>query len=574
MRNKHWRLLAVLVLAALAGCGGKKEEGSGGGDGGEKAWTKSFDTSLVTPDCFAAIIIHPQRIAQASAVASSAEIAELVKGPEFKEVVDNVGFDPRELEQVAMLIMPPSATGRNADPAAAAVLRWTKPVDGKAIFRKWNKDCDLREEKHAGKTYYTRVPKNETLRKFAGGPACYLPDDRTMVICPEPGQLQAVLEAGGKKGPMADHLRGLDLNRDAVAAFVAEPAKELMQGLSKEMARSAPPGMSELGKAPTYVKAATLNVHLFDAEMLKLTVEATDAKGAESLHNIAKGLHGMAKAMYPQAREKMSKEPGGPPEDVKKTILDLADQAVEGLSVGKSGDKVEISLRMKDSQAVAKLLPMFVRAVGDARQAAQRVKRMNDLHQLSIAALNDEMKAGRFPPAASRDPNGKPLLSWRVHLLPFLDGGEIYKEFHLDEPWDSEHNKKLIAKMPGFFRGDPKDGVPEGHTTVMVFTGAGTPFGVEKGISSAQIADGSSNTISFVVAGPDKAVPWTKPQDLPFDPANPIAALGKIPDRGFVAAMFDGSVRQLPKNIPAATLKALITHAGGETVDWRAIDRP
>jgi hypothetical protein len=254
--------------------------------------------------------------------------------------------------------------------------------------------------------------------------------------------------------------------------------------------------------------------------------------------------------------------------------LDLADQAVEGLSVGKSGDKVEISLRMKDSQAVAKLLPMFVRAVGDARQAAQRVKRMNDLHQLSIAALNDEMKAGRFPPAASRDPNGKPLLSWRVHLLPFLDGGEIYKEFHLDEPWDSEHNKKLIAKMPGFFRGDPKDGVPEGHTTVMVFTGAGTPFGVEKGISSAQIADGSSNTISFVVAGPDKAVPWTKPQDLPFDPANPIAALGKIPDRGFVAAMFDGSVRQLPKNIPAATLKALITHAGGETVDWRAIDRP
>jgi hypothetical protein len=577
MRSNHWRLLAVLFLAGVVGCGGKKDadSDSGGGAAGDKAWKKPFDTTFVTPDCFAAIIVHPQRIAQAPALAGSAEMAELEKSEGFKEVVGDIGFDPRDLEQVAFLMIPPAGTERGGDePGVAAILRWAKPVDGKALLQKWNKDSDLREDKHSGKTYFTRVPKNEVLRKFASREAFYLPDDRTMVICPFEKQLQAVLDSGGKKGPMSEYLRGVDLDRDGVAAFVAEPAKSLMEPLAQEMARSAPPGLSELGKFPGYVKSATLSVNLFDAEMLKLVVEGTNADAATSLHNIAKALHGMLKQMYPQVREEMSKAPGGLPEDVKKTVLNLADQAVEGLRVAKSGDIVDISLRMKDAQAGVKLLPMLVRAISDAREAARSSMRMFKLHQLSRAMQTALQAKNQFPAAASRVPNGKPLLSWRVQLLPYLDGGEVYKELHLDEPWDSEHNKKLIAKIPDVFRSDSKDGVPEGHTTVMVFAGEGTPFGLEKGATPGQITDGLSNTIMLVDAGPDKAVPWTKPQDLPFDPVNSIAALGRISDRGFIVALFDGSVRRLPRNIPAATLKALITHAGGETVDWSSINGP
>ncbi len=33
-----------------------------------------------------------------------------------------------------------------------------------------------------------------------------------------------------------------------------------------------------------------------------------------------------------------------------------------------------------------------------------------------------------------RDENGKPLLSWRVRLLPFIDEAHLYMKFHLDEP--------------------------------------------------------------------------------------------------------------------------------------------
>jgi hypothetical protein len=76
-----------------------------------------------------------------------------------------------------------------------------------------------------------------------------------------------------------------------------------------------------------------------------------------------------------------------------------------------------------------------------------------------------------------------------------------------------------------------------------------------------------SNTIFCVEAGPDKAVEWTRPADLPFNPDNPLAALGNVPLEGFLAAMFDGSVRVIQSDLDAATLKALITHAGGEAVD-------
>ena len=76
-------------------------------------------------------------------------------------------------------------------------------------------------------------------------------------------------------------------------------------------------------------------------------------------------------------------------------------------------------------------------------------------------------------------------------------------------------------------------------------------------------------TILVVEAGREKAVPWTKPEDLPFDPANPLAALGQIPAEGFLAAMADGSVHRF--KVDNATLKALITPAGGEPIDMSKI---
>jgi hypothetical protein len=196
---------------------------------------------------------------------------------------------------------------------------------------------------------------------------------------------------------------------------------------------------------------------------------------------------------------------------------------------------------------------------------------------------------GHFPPAASTDADGRPLLSWRVHLLPFLDAHDLYKQFHLDEPWDSQHNKKLVDQMPAVYQtGNAGAG---GKTSLLVFTGDHAVFGgaearrgplqpfpkikaparrdeektdqplvhpLPGGPRLRDITDGTANTLLAVSAGSDKLVPWTKPEDLPFQPANPLAALGAIPEDGFVAVFFDGRVERLPKDIDPARFGSFI----------------
>ena len=105
----------------------------------------------------------------------------------------------------------------------------------------------------------------------------------------------------------------------------------------------------------------------------------------------------------------------------------------------------------------------------------------------------------------------------------------------------------------------------------MLFTGKGAAFDGGKKIRMTDIRDGTSDTILCVEAGPDKAVPWTKPEDLPFDPEKPLAALGKVSPEGFIAAFFDGSVQQL--KVDNQTLKALITPDGGERIDLCEVAR-
>ena len=140
-----------------------------------------------------------------------------------------------------------------------------------------------------------------------------------------------------------------------------------------------------------------------------------------------------------------------------------------------------------------------------------------------------------------------------------MDQAPLFNEFHLDEPWDSDHNKTLIEKMPAIFE---LPGVTEkGKTSVHVFTGEGAPFAGDEGPGIQNITDGTSNTIMTVLAGPDKADIWTKPGGLDFDPENPIEALGKIDER-FLVGFMDGSVRTVPADINPTSLAGFITQAG------------
>jgi hypothetical protein len=166
-------------------------------------------------------------------------------------------------------------------------------------------------------------------------------------------------------------------------------------------------------------------------------------------------------------------------------------------------------------------------------------------------------------------------LSWRVAILPFIEQFALYRQFKLDEPWDSEHNKKLLARMPRVYA--PRVGTTKvAHGTFYrVFTGPHTPFnpaGTRRGLVSlgarfpAGFPDGTSNT--FLVVEASEAVPWTKPDELAYDAKKAVPKLGGQFPGTFLAAFADGSVRVIRSTIDEKTLRLLIDPADGMPIDW------
>jgi len=219
---------------------------------------------------------------------------------------------------------------------------------------------------------------------------------------------------------------------------------------------------------------------------------------------------------------------------------------------------------------IAILIGLLLPAVQKVREAAARIKCANNLKQIGLALHNYYDIHKMFPTPASYA-QGRPLLSWRVHLLPYLEQQPLYKEFHLDEPWDSANNRPLIAQMPVVFASpDPQS--PTGKTRYQALAGPETVFPGNKNLTFAGVSDGTSNTILLVEAAPEFAVEWTKPQDLKFDAQKPFAGVA-TPRGMFLAVFCDGSARRLSLGMPAETMKALATRAGGEAMDYEAMDQ-
>jgi RNA polymerase sigma factor (sigma-70 family) len=193
---------------------------------------------------------------------------------------------------------------------------------------------------------------------------------------------------------------------------------------------------------------------------------------------------------------------------------------------------------------------------------AQRARSMNNLKQILLAIHNYHDVNGNMPHDIA-DKDGKPILSWRVAILPYIEQDNLYKQFKLDEPWDSEHNSKLLAQMPVTYR-IPTQGKDATKTYYQVFAGPGTMFEPGKKIKLQDITDGTSNTIAAVEAGPP--VEWSKPADIPYDPKNPLTKLEGPFGNVMHAAHGDGSARAYPREVPEKTLRLLIERNDGQVI--------
>jgi Protein of unknown function (DUF1559) len=221
--------------------------------------------------------------------------------------------------------------------------------------------------------------------------------------------------------------------------------------------------------------------------------------------------------------------------------------------------------------------------VCNIRDVAQQVKSANNLKQIGLAIYrfedaNDELPTNTFTP------DGTPLLSWRVHILPYLDHDDLYRQFKLDEPWDSPHNIRLLDKMPPVYVNPKARDIPANKTVYRGFSSPGAVFerrptrnpaaplpgggviDVKTRFRLANFKDPLTETILVVEAA--EPVEWTKPDDLNASPGNPLPPLLDKPFSPRVL-LADGSVRTLlPKEVET-NFAALVTHSGGEKLPPR-----
>jgi hypothetical protein len=200
---------------------------------------------------------------------------------------------------------------------------------------------------------------------------------------------------------------------------------------------------------------------------------------------------------------------------------------------------------------------------------AELQRAQNNLKQIMLAFHNyaDVMRGPLPNNINSKD--GKGLLSWRVQILPYIEEDQLYKQFKLDEPWDSENNKNLIAKMPKLYA-PVRVKAKEGETFYQVFTGEKAAFGPKKNPRLvASFKDGLSNTGVVFEAG--TPVVWTKPDDMAYDEKKPLPKLGGLFDGECNVGLGDGSVTRLKKDADEKELRKLIMPADGEPIDFKKL---
>ena len=227
------------------------------------------------------------------------------------------------------------------------------------------------------------------------------------------------------------------------------------------------------------------------------------------------------------------------------------------------------------------LVGMLLTAVEYPREAGRRTTCANNLHQIAVALQAYHQANGCFPPAYIADKYGKPMHSWRVLILPYLDQVDLYNAYDFSEPWDGPKNKGLLAKCPPIYRcpsGPPTSvDMPTNYVAVV---GPNTAWAGEKPRKLADFGKDASNTI-MLVETTDTGIGWTEPRDLPLDAVGSSNSTLAVPavsskhgqgmdfffiyDRSFSVinvAMADGSVQGLSPGISTEELGKMLRVGG------------
>jgi prepilin-type processing-associated H-X9-DG protein len=511
----------------------------------------------------ATAVIDPKALPADATLVLAIRSAELLKKPAYKPIVDILGesksgpaaFPLDKIESAFVMWRAGGEVDPNGPPIpppSRVIVRTTTPYDWKAYAKAQNPSGEEREVK--GKTY-VRIGNDPF------GFSIGVVDDRTMAIAPE-AEMQRLL--AGDKEPDGAHAWDDAWKQVAKgqAALVVDGAWLAAQ--IKKLQDS--PFFGEQGKAklepfkPLWEDARSVAISVDETTGLSLDAVAL-CETEEAAKRVADAFDAVVTLSKPAVEGILAdlaakEEAKAPAKFLEEGILPL----LNDIKIDRDGKTVRVRGAARFDVKLA--VETFAAAIKSSRAAAKRSQSINNLKQIALALHNYHSAHDTFPPPAIKSKEGKPLLSWRVAILPYLEQQALYDQFHLDEPWNSEHNKALLDKIPPIFRA-PNAKTKATSSCYYALTGPDAIF-KEDGTKLQEITDGTSNTIAVVEA--DREIPWTKPEDISYDAEKDVPKLGGISEGGSNAAFADGSVRFLKKDIDEQTLRALFTRAGGEVV--------
>ena len=407
---------------------------------------------------------------------------------------------------------------------------------------------DLAEKTHNGMKY-----------QESGNGASYSPDSKTLIT----GRVEMVkwLMDATKNGP-GRHVWTKQFKKVANSDFVYVLDMDAMRPeIDKQTARAGNPMLAAFSPLWEETSLIVVGAGLTGGSLLDLTAVCSSEAGAKKVQQTAQSLIPLGRNMLTGARAQLRK---GPPETQKMMadMVGFAETALDNMKFTQKGNTAKLSLE-SEGDSLPVLMALLLPAVQSAREAARRTQSANNLKQIGLAFHNFQDTHRRFPGPANVGPDGKTVHSWRVAILPFLGEKELYAAYKLDEPWDSENNKKILDKMPIVYR-NPSANTRDNSPNYFGLTGPSTGLGEGSGEAIRSFKDGTSNTI--LVVGANRDIPWTKPEDIPFDPEKDLPKFGGNHQGGFQAVLADGSVRFIAQAIDKMTLKALLTRDGGEVI--------
>jgi len=520
----------------------------------------------------------------------SVRVAKLWKSDLFKSyremlgdnddaVAAMFGYRPSDLDRVTVAVKGDDLVG---------ILTTIKPTDRKAILKEFAPRAVV--VKIGGVTCYRNEERWITLA---------FPDAHTTIAGPS-YSVELHLRHGQAKP--AKHTEAMKLAAKHDVVFVATDGESGFPGIEK-VVPEAFAAVKPILKAKRGVVVADFDTGDPDlgeaASTLRLkgTFEYADEKATRAATAAVKEGWGLGLAALVKLKETWEKDGAsftdalnGPVLAAIKTLHGMAPVKIDEAAAAKNELVVAAQIRKPRDVGTLALCAAFQTMVRSFASDGSPPKPDPNLEKVARALLACSKDNDGLPPAAISAKDGKtPLLSWRVRILPYLgdEWKQLYGQFKLDEPWDSDHNIRLVMKMPKVFAPTADEEFATATTPFQVFTGPDTLFPGPKPKSLKDVTDGLANTI--LIAQATRPVPWTKPQDLEYSIDKPVPLIGAnthlcLSGPTAQVAFADGKVRVLHTPLKVcrdpnadvtgwgdgfdhAVLRSLITPAGGEKVD-------